>query len=327
MNEKPKISSAEIGALWMTYHKKTMILRMLEYFIEKADDIKARNLMSSLWEELHPKVIEIETIFENEGAVVPEGFTKKDVNLEAPKLWENDFDILFSRILKEISTGMYALHITIAYREDIVEFYKQLTNITESYYNLFTQYLLEKAALPRPPFVNMPKTIDYITDKSYMKGTNIFGNKRLLNTVEFGVIYRQIESNSIGVQLMKGFSQCSKDEQVRKYFDKGMQLSNEFLKASSDILLQNNIKPTSSPGATVTNSTTAPFSDKLMMFCNYLLGGFSLGGQGFSAAFIWRNDLKAQIVVEGKDIFEYIQEGVELMMKKGWLEEPPKMDL
>lgn len=46
MPNKPKMTSSELGALWMTYQKKTLILRYLEYFIETAENEKARNLMS-----------------------------------------------------------------------------------------------------------------------------------------------------------------------------------------------------------------------------------------------------------------------------------------
>ncbi|WP_246309816.1 DUF3231 family protein [Paenibacillus alginolyticus] len=134
--------------------------------------------MSGLWEKLHSKVIEITTMLENDGAAIPIGFSKEDVNLDAPKLYENGFDIMFCRILKEISMGMYVLHMTISYREDIVTLYKQLTDITQTYYNQFTQYLLEKDLLPRPNYTNMPKSVGYITDKAYMKGTNLFGHKR-----------------------------------------------------------------------------------------------------------------------------------------------------
>lgn len=327
MTEKPKMTSVELGSLWVTYHKKTMILRILEYFIEKSEDEEAKKLMSGLWDELHPKVLEIQAMFEAEGAAVPIGFTEKDVNLEAPTLWENGFDIMFSRILKEVSTGMYALHLTISYRKDIVEFYSQLTKITEAYYNLFTQYLLERSILPRPTYATMPKSTDYITDKEYMKGTNIMGHKRPLNVVEFGVLFRGIEANVTGMQLMRGFLQCAADKDVQKYFTKGLALSKEILKETGHLLLQYNVQPPATPGGTVTDSTIAPFSERLMMFCNYLLGGFSLGGQGFGGVFLWRNDLMARAGVQAKDVFEYTREGLQLMMNKGWLEEPPKMDL
>lgn len=327
MTEKPKMNSSELGSLWTTYQKKTMILRILEYFIEKADEIEAKNLMSDLWEQLHPMVIELRTILESEGAAVPKGFTKEDVNLEAPKLWENGFDIMISRLLKEISMGMYALHLTTSYREDIVKFYKQLSEITEKHYNHFTQYLLKKSLLSRPTYVMMPKSTDYITDKQYMKGTNILGHKRPLNTVEFGTLYHAIESNITGLQLLKGFAQCAKDEDVQKYFTKGKELSKEIIKEDQNILLENSIQSPATPGGTVTSSTMAPFSERLMLFCNFLLSSFSLGGQGFSSTFLWRNDLLTKTVKQAKDVIEYTREGTILMMSKGWLEEPPKMDL
>ncbi|SFO95639.1 hypothetical protein [Salibacterium halotolerans] len=79
--------------------------------------------MSELWNQLHPKVIEVKTIIENERATAPDGFTKEDVNLEASKLWDNGFDIMFCRILKEISMGMYVLHLTMSYLQDIIKLY------------------------------------------------------------------------------------------------------------------------------------------------------------------------------------------------------------
>ncbi|GAB4074128.1 hypothetical protein GCM10028778_16310 [Barrientosiimonas marina] len=327
MNEQPKMSSTELGALWMTYHKKGVILRMLEYFIEKADDPKAKDLMSGLWKEIHPKAIEIKTLLENEGSAVPEGFTKKDINLEASKLWDNGFDIMFSRILKQVSMGIYVLHLTMTYRKDIIKLYKELTEITETYYDHFTQYLIEERFLSRPNYVTMPKSTGYITDKNYAKGTNIMGNKRPLNTVEFGVLYRYIETNITGMQLMDGFIQTTQDEDVKKYFTKGRELAKEIISETSDILLENGIQPPATPGGTVTSSTIPPFSEKLMMFCNYLLGGLAIGGGGFGAGFNLRNDLQIKTGIFAKDEFEYQREGTKLMMSKGWFEEPPKMNL
>lgn len=327
MPEKPKMSSSELGALWMTYQKKGVILRILEYFIENSDDQKATDLMSELWNQLHPKVIEIKAMLENEGAAVPDGFTKKDVNLKAPKLWESGFDIMFCRILKELSMGMYVLHLTMAYRQDIIKIYKDMSEITETFYGHFTQYLLNRNLYTRPTYVTMPISTDYITDKDYRKGTNIFGSKRTLNTVEFGYLYHTIETNITGMQLLNGFIQSTKDKDVKKYFIQGKELSKEIISETSTILLENNIQPPATPGGTVTNSTMAPFSEKLMMFCNYLIGGLALGAGGFSAGFSLRNDLQAKNAVFAKDMFQYQRNGVNLMMSKGWLEEPPKMDL
>ncbi|MED4531229.1 DUF3231 family protein [Metabacillus fastidiosus] len=327
MSDKVKMSSTELGALWTTYQKKTMIMRILESFIEKSDDPKSKNLMSELWEQLNLKVIEIKTMLHNEGAAPPIGFTKKDINLDAPKLFENGFDIMFCRILKEISMGMYVLHLTISYRKDIIKLYTELTELTQTYYDLFTEYLLERGLLPRPTYVNMPKSVDYLTDKSYLKGSNFLGHKRPLNTVEFGLLYHAFETNITGIQLMTGFAQCAKNEEVKRYFIKGRELSKEILKETGEIFLQNDIQPPATPGGTITSSQEAPYSEKLMMFCTYLLGGFSIGSQGFSTIFNLRNDLMVKTGVFGKDIYEFTREGITIMISNGWMEEAPRMDI
>lgn len=321
------MSSAELGALWTTYNKKTMIMRILEYFIAKSDDQKAKDLMSGLWKQLDVKVKEIKTMLHNEGAVPPVAFTMEDVNLEAPRLYDNGFDIMFCRILKEISMGMYVLHMTISYREDIVKLYKQLTEITQFYYNQFTQYLLEEGLLPRPTFVNMPKSVDDLDDKSYLKGSNLLRSKRDLNVVEFGLLYHAVETNITGMQLMTGFAQCSKDKEIKKYFIKGKELSKEILNETVDILLQSDIQPPATPGGTITSSKEAPFSEKLMLYCTYLLCSFSIGGNGFGAGLSLRNDLNVKFGIFGKDTYEFMREGVKIMISNGMMEEPPRMDI
>src|SRR5699024_94210 len=99
------------------------------------------------------------------------------------------------------------------------------------------------------------------TSKDYMKGTNLLGEKRVINGVEYGTLYRSLEMNITGIQMMAGFAQCAKDQQAQKYFAKGRELSKEMINGISEILLEHHIQPPASPGGTVTNSTEAPFSD------------------------------------------------------------------
>ncbi|MFP7472251.1 DUF3231 family protein [Niallia taxi] len=321
------LTSVELGALWTTYHKKTMILRVLEHLIQHAEDNKAKSLMSGLYEKLEKKVEEMEIMIKDGGAALPSGFTKEDINEHAPALFTNGFDVMFCRILKEISMGMYVLHTTISYRDEIINFYRELTELTHMYYRHFTDYLLAKEFLQLPTTIKMPNSVDFISDTSYMKGTNLLGQKRQLNTVEYGLLHHSVETNLFGMQLMKAFAQCSTDKEAKQYFTKGQQLSVEILQGTEKILVENNIPSPTLPGGLLTSSTEAPFSERLMLYCTYLLGGFSIGGQGFSSAFILRNDVIAKSAIFAKDAFEYTMEGAKVMMEKGWMEEPPKMEL
>ncbi len=325
MTQKQALSSSELGTLWMTYQEKTMIQRMLEYFIEQADDNQAKEIMQNTHMKIINCIEDIKAILKNEGAVIPVGFTEQDVNTGVPKLYDNMFDIMFLRLLQEISMGLHTLHLNMSYRKDIILLYKQLTEFTQSGYVECVDYLQEKDVLSRPPAVTMPKSVKFVEGKNYMSGFNLFSEKRALNTVEVAHLYHAIESNIIGMQLITGFAQVANEPEVKKYFVKGKELAKKIVTDNTQVFLQSDIQPPSTWGANATDSKVAPFSDKLMMYCTSMFCSFGLGSNALGTAFSLRSDLPLKMINEAKDILTYGQEGGKLMTKNGWLEEPPQM--
>ncbi|MBZ5753459.1 DUF3231 family protein [Metabacillus rhizolycopersici] len=325
MTEKQALSSSELGTLWMTYQQKTMVQRIFEYFIEQADDKRAKEIM----QDFHMKVInyieDIKNILKNEGAVIPVGFTEQDVNTGVLKLYDNMFDIMFLRLNVEISMGLHTLHLNMAYRKDIVLLYKELTAFTQSVYDECVDYLQEKDVLPRPPAVSMPKTIEFANGTNYMSGFNLFSEKRALNTVEVAHLYNAIETNILGMQMITGFAQVANEPEVKKYFIKGKELAKKTVTDYTQLFLQSDIQPPSTWGANATDSKVSPFSDKLMMYCTSMLCSFGLGSNALGTAFSLRNDLPLKMVGTAKDVLTYGRDGGKIMAKNGWLEEPPQM--
>jgi len=329
MPDKPAISSSELGTLWLTYQEKTMALRLLEYFKLKADDEQAKDIITNLYEEVEHFIEKINATFQQEGAVIPVGFTSEDVNIGVPKLYDSGFDIMFVRLLNEISMGLHSLNITMSFREDITIMFKEMTAVTQKYYLLCTQYLLEKGLLPRSPYVSMPKSVEFVKDKDYLGGfpMNPFNNKkRTLNTVEVSHLHHSIESNVTGMQMITGFAQCASNEEIRKYFLEGAELSKSIIKEIREVLLESNVLSPEPSGGHVTRSTSAPFSDKLMMYCTSLFCSFAMGSNSLGTAFSLRNDLAAKNAAFMKDIFEYAHKAAKIMIKNGWMEEPPQME-
>ncbi|WP_462410302.1 DUF3231 family protein [Neobacillus sp. Marseille-QA0830] len=320
------ISSSEVGTLWLTYIEKTMIMRILEYFIEKSDDPQARNILGGLWQELNFYINQMEQIFKEQKMAKPIGLTQQDVNLTAPKLYDNGFDIMFLRVLKEVSMGLYTINMNMAYNDKVMQIYEGLTTVTQKIYKLATLYLLEKGILTLPPKVTMPITTEYIKSKKYMGKFNPFAEKRALNDIELGILHHGIETNNVGLQLITGFAQGAQHKEVKRYFVKGMELCKKQIKTFQQILLDNDVQFSATSGSTVTTSTVPPFSDKLMLLCILFLDGFSIVGNSFGTFFSLRNDIIMKTTLLAKDIFFYGQEGIELTIKHGWFEEPPQME-
>ncbi|WP_017187170.1 DUF3231 family protein [Alkalibacillus haloalkaliphilus] len=324
MPQTPGLVSSEIGTLWMTYQQKTMALRMLEYFIKKADDQEAKDIMVNIHEKIEPYAEKIVTIFQEENLPIPTGFTGVDVNEDVPKLYDNGFDIMFLRLIKEISTGMHTLNLSMSYREDITQFYRELSVITQQCYDDCTQYLLKKGLIAKSPYVAVEKTVEYVSNTNYLSGLNPFSDKRPLSTVELAHLYHGIESNKIGLQMIKGFAQCAEEQEVRKYFDKGVKLAKNIVDDLSKFLEDGYIQVPGTEGGNVTTSSVAPFSDKLMLYCVNLFCGFSIGGSSLGTSFSLRNDIPTRMSILMKDIFSYAHEGAKILIKYGWMEESPQ---
>jgi hypothetical protein len=319
------ISASELANLWMTYQEKTMMLRVLEHFIEHADH-EEKLLLQMHHENAAKDVEKITIILQQEGAVVPIGFTESDVHKGVPKLYDYKYDILYLHMMTKVEMSLYALFTGMSYRKDIEEFFIGLTAKSQEMNSLSTQLLLEKGVLVRPALVSMPKEVHFVNDKNYMDGFHWFSEKRSLNTVEVSLIHHAIETNLIGMQLMIGFAQVATNPEVQDYFVKGMKLSKKIEIDLGEFLRESYIEPPATHAGKATTSKTAPFSDKLMMYNSSLLASFGLGSNALGGAFSLRSDLPAKMGLLAKDIFTFAQDGGKIMIKNGWMEEPPQIE-
>jgi hypothetical protein len=325
ISQRAPITSSELANLWMAYQEKTMIIRVLEHFIEHADD-EAKQLLQSHSNTATKNVEVITNIFHQEGAVIPIGFTEKDVYKGVPKLYDYMYDIMYLHMMTKIEMSLYSLFVGMSYRKDIEDFFISLTAESQAMNSQSTQLLLEKGVLVRPPFVSMPTKVGFVQSTNYTDGLKLFGELRSLNTVEVSLIHHAIETNLVGMQLMIGFAQVATDQEVQDYFVKGMKLSEKIETSLGEFLRQSFIEPPATHAGKATTSKMAPFSEKLMMYNTSLLTSFGLGSNALGGAFSLRSDLPTKMSLLAKDIFSFAQDGGKLMIKNGWMEEPPQIE-
>lgn len=222
--------------------------------------------------------------------------------------------------------GLYTISTNMAYHVDVMTIFEGLNVVTIKIYKLVTLYLLRKGILTLPPKVTMPNTTEIIKSKEYLEGLNPFSQKRPFNCIEMGILHQGIESNNVGLQLMTGFAQCARDKEVKKYCVKGMDLAKKQIQTFEKLLIKANVHFSATSGSTVTTSKVPPFSDKLIMNLIGFLNGFAIVGMSFGTFFSFRRDLTMQSTLIAKDVFLYGEEGINIMIKNGWIEEPPQME-
>ncbi|MDF2963290.1 MAG: hypothetical protein K0S39_5025 [Paenibacillus sp.] len=320
------LTSSEIGNLWMTYQEKTMLLRFLEHFLEHVENQEIQQILKSNYALTEQTVNSIKHIFNQEGAVIPVGFSETDVNKGTPKLFDFLYEPMFLHMIGKIEANLFAMYSTMSYRKDIRQLFRQLTANGQEMFDQCTEFLLENGVLARPPYMSMPKEVTFIKDNNYLSGFNLFRNTRSLNAIEISLIHNAIETNLTGLQLMIGFAQAATDKEVQQYMVRGMELSKDVEITLGEYLRREYIEPPATHAGKATNSTVAPFSDKLMMYITNLLSSFGLGSNALGGAFSLRSDLPLTMAGIAQKIYSFAKEGGEIMIKNGWMEEPPQVE-
>jgi hypothetical protein len=323
---KVQITSSEVGTLWKMYMELSEELLVNDFLKDKTIDDEAKSIITSYITEGENIKNEIMNLFINEGAAIPAGFTSQDTFKDAPALFDDIFNIMFLRQMMKLNLGFDAIYTAISFKKEVQDVLKLHYDVTYKYYIITTDYLLKKGVFAKPPIVTMPKQVEFVEEKNYMSGFNPFSQKRTLNTIEVGYIYESLEFNVFFMKLLTGFAQVAKNNTVKKYFLEGMELGKKNIDKLSDALLQSNIQPSCTWAGMITESTMAPFSDKIMMYIVSILSTTPLSYSALGTSYSFRSDLPLLLAMIAKDLFTFAKEGGKLMIEHKWMEEPPQME-
>jgi len=315
------LTSAELVFLWNTYMSDSMSICVFKHFLENIedDDIKALITHSLDISQQHLEIVQ--GIFLEEGIKVPEGFTEKDVNLKAKRLFT---DVFYLRYLKNMTNGglvSYSRILQHIFRKDIRAFFLKGLNSTMELYNKVTQLILEKGLETRPPTIPYPKEIEYIHKQTFV--WELFERREALTGEEVSQLHFNILTNRLGTGLATAFSQVTESNKARNYFLRGKEIALKQIRVFSDYLDNNSLPVPMTFDHEVTDSNESPFSDKLMMYHFGLMIYSGIGNYGAAISASRRSDLVLDFSRLTAEIMKFAEDGVNIMIDNEWLEQPP----
>lgn len=321
--EQIKLVSSELAALWSAYINDSMCLCFLQYFKEKNEDIEIAPAIEKASSMAISHLQKLRILFEKEGIPLPNAFSKTDVHLDAPRLYNDVFFLMFIQNMGRVGMLTYSGAVVMSARRDIRHYFKHVLEESAELYDLSVEIGLQKGTLVRAPFIPYPKQIDFVDKKNYLSGFHLFSEKRPLSAVEISHLHMNTQTNILGERIALSFAQVSPNKDVQKYMMRGKEISAKHVKIFSDTMLQNDIHSPISASELVTNSTVPPFSDKLMVFFMSLLTTAGIGNYAVAASASQRNDLVVNYERLSLEIGQYAKDGADLMIKHGYLEQPP----
>ena len=318
-----RLTSAEIASIWTAYMNDSMTKCILGYFLKDVEDQEIRSIIQFAYDLSSSHIEKLTHLYQEEKLPLPTGFTNEDVNMDAPHLYTDSFMLDFIGHFSKLSLVTYSGFVSMSARKDIRAYFLECLTQTSNLYDMGADVSLSKGLFVRPPYIAYPTKSDFVDSKKYLSGLNPFTNKRPLNAVEIAYLHMNIKSNLIGSKIALSFAQTSSREEIQKWTLRGKDISNKHIQIFTKVLLDNDIQSPMPSDLAITDSTTPPFSDKLIMFLMSLLSAAGMGNYATAAAASQRSDLAMNYERLSLEIGQYAKDGADIMISNEWLEQPP----
>lgn len=321
-NIDAKLTSTEMGKLWVTYVGNTMAKCVIRYFLQHVEDQDIKKVLDNAFQLSDSLVESIREIFIDEKFPVPIGFTEDDVNLEAPRLFSDEFYLHYLKYTSKAGMSIYSIAIPIILRKDVRDFFTHTLDSTVKLITQVNDLLVQKGIMVKPPIIPIPKRTDVVQKQSYLRG--FFGANRPLHAIEIAHLFDNLENNVTSKSLLIAFSQTAETEKVQKYMLRGKELTHKHIEACAHQLAKDDLPSPPLLGDLVTTSTIAPFSDKLMVWHKIDMFSMKIRSYANGASLNGRRDVGAMYAKFLLDISLYVEDGANLLIDHGWMEQPPQ---
>ncbi|WP_079509141.1 DUF3231 family protein [Mesobacillus jeotgali] len=326
MEDKTKISltAAEMSIMWTQYLNDTVSICVLNYFLNNIDDKSVKETVQFALSASQKNISLSKEIFDAEGFPYPIGFTKKDVNVHAPRLFSDTFVLMYLRHMSILAMAANSAAIGLGTRPDVIALHKSVLKSAILLQDLTRELMLEQGTYIRPPFISIPDKADFVEKQKFLSG--IKNRRRALTSVEITHLFMNVQTNQIGKALIMGFIQIAQNKEVKGYLQRGKKIAQKHVDLFSEILKDNDIPAPMFWDSAVTDTTTQIFSDKLIMFHVTAMIAAGLGNYGAAMAASPRKDIGIKYASLIPEIALYAEDGANIMINHSWLEEPPMAD-
>jgi hypothetical protein len=316
-----RLTAVEISHLWNSYMAETLVHHVFSHFLLHIDDEDIKAFVKHCHQVSKEIYTDIMAVFNQEKIPIPRGIKEEDINLNAPRLFSDIFYMNYIKSMAKFALVNYSMAYTECSRLDIRNLFLEKGSMLEQVDETGTQIMLSKGIYTRPPQVPPSKEVQFVQHLNPLTGfTN---TDRPLSVLEISRLFFNAQSNSLGKALLMGFSQVAQATEVKENFSKGIKMTKKFYKKFSDALIEGDITIPPTYDSEVLDSVVSPFSDRLMMVHITYLNSYGLGNYGLALSQSHRIDLITMYTRTMFEVGAYGNNCNSVLIKNGWLEEPP----
>jgi hypothetical protein len=316
------LTAAEVSALWLQYLGDSMAICVYKYFLTIVENEEIKPILESALQLAESHVLKITEFLKDAEFQVPIGFTESDVNVNAPRLFSDQFLLFYSYIMTIHGITAYSLAITNLERQDLQNYFFECTTSSKELFQKIVQLAKNQPKFTSVPSIPSPDMPQFMDSPGFIE--NLFGDKRPLNSSEISTLFFNSMKTGFVSSLSLAFSQVAVREDVRNFLLKNVKLAGKDAQSLDAILQEDYLPIPEKWDNEITDSTVSPFSDKLIMFHAGFLVNAALTYYGASIGTSFRTD----IIANYSKVFTHAMEAgalsFNIMVKHGWFEKQPE---
>ena len=182
-----KLTAAEVSALWLQYMGDSMAICVYKYFLEIVENNEIKSILKLALQLAESHIKKIEKIFKNANFRAPMGFKENDVNLNAPRLFSDQFLLFYSYIMTIHGLTSYSLAITTSERSDIQNYFFECTVTSKELFQKIVDLAKTQPKFSSVPNIPSPHGAEFIESIGII--SNLIGDKRPLNSSEISNLF------------------------------------------------------------------------------------------------------------------------------------------
>ncbi|MEH7385565.1 DUF3231 family protein [Bacillus sp. JJ1521] len=316
------LTAAEVSALWMQYLGDSMSICMHKYFLSIVKNKDIKLILEEALKLSESHILKITGFFKRANFQIPTGFTEHDVNINAPRLFSDQFLLFYSYIMTIHGLTAYSLAITNTERQDIQNYFFECTETSKELFQKIVELAKKEPKFTSVPSVPSPLVARFEESPGFID--NLIGDKRPLNSSEISTLFFNSTKTGFVKALSLAFSQVAKLEEVRDFMVKNVKLAGQDAESFDAILKQDHLTVPEKWDIEITDSIVSPFSDKLMMFHAGFLVHAALTYYGASIGYSFRSDIILNYSKVFKNAMKAGAFSYNIMVKHRWLEKQPE---
>lgn len=217
--------------------------------------------------------------------------------------------------------SVYALSLNTSIRADIRAFYQKCIQNTSILVNLCMDIMIIKGMHQPEIHLPIPTNIEKVDSQQFLAGW--FTEKRPINAQEIAQIVFNYRATEVHKELLKGAVQVTKSKELKKHFERGVEIYQKHLEIFQTILTENGLPMFPTWENEILDTTDSPFSERVLHFKHAALTSQTSARYGAACSSMMRKDLGAHFMRLMNETLKYGEDAANLMIKYKFLDQLP----